>query len=199
MKFTSVLIGLAAMAVSLPATTIYFGGGGGALGTNTATDGLVTATGYLSNGVKGELYGKGAANGTGAEDGLGLVADPTKDGEIFVGTDFIQLDIQSLSGTIQVSMGSTGGDAWAVYGSNTAGTRGATSLATGGNDDGTEVTVANAKSYKYLDIVATQNNVLLQDLKYASAATPTPEPGTLGIVGLGGVLIGLLRRKRNQK
>jgi hypothetical protein len=198
MKFTTVLIGLVAMAASLPATTVYFGGGGGALGMNTASYGLVTATGYLSNGVKAELYGKGAANGTGTEDGLGLVADPTKDGEIFVGTDFIQLDIQSLSGTIQISMGSTAGDTWAVYGSNTAGSLGAISLAAGGNDDSVEVTVTNAKSYKYLDVVATKNNVLLQDLIYTSAATPTPEPGTLGIVGLGGVLIGLLRRKRNR-
>ena len=58
--------------------------------------------------------------------------------------------------------------------------------------------MTNAKNYKYLDVVATKNNVLLQDLKFTGAATPTPEPGTLGIVGLGGVLIGLLRRKRNQ-
>ncbi len=201
MKFTTVLMGLAALAVSLPASTINFAGGG-LLGSSN-TYGLVTATGYLSNGVTGLLYGKGTAGDTGSEDGLGMHADPTGDNEIFAklasgapASDFIQLDITKLSGTIQISMGSTGGDTWAVYGSNTAGTKGANQLASGGGDDGVEITVTNATSYKYLDVVALTNNVLVQDIVYTGTATP--EPGTLGIVGLGGVLIGLLRRKRNQ-
>ena len=94
MKITTVLIGLVAMAVSLPATTIYFGGGG-SLGSSHVY-GPVTAKGYLSNGNLGTLYGKGAVNGTGSEDGLGLTADPTGDNEIFPGTDFIQLSGVSL-------------------------------------------------------------------------------------------------------
>lgn len=72
-------------------------------------------------------------------------------------------------------------------------------LASGGGDDGAEVTVTNATSYKYLDVRAATNNVLVQDLVYTSSESSVPEPGTLGIVGLGGVLIGLLRRKVNQK
>ena len=72
-------------------------------------------------------------------------------------------------------------------------------LATGQSDDGVEVTVSGAKSYTYLDIVSTKNNVLLQDLVFSGASTPTPEPATFGIVGLGGMLIGLLRRKVGQK
>jgi hypothetical protein len=55
--------------------------------------------------------------------------------------------------------------------------------------------VTNATSWEFLDIRAVTNNVLLQDLVYTGSV---PEPGTLGIVGRGGVLIGLLRRKRNQ-
>jgi hypothetical protein len=191
-KFTTVLIGLVAMAASLPATTIFFGGGG-TLGPSHAY-GPVTATGYLSNGNTGTLFGKGAVNGTGSEDGLGLTADPTGDNEIFPGTDFIQLSISGLSGPISISMGSTGGDGWAVFGTNTAGSlAGAAQLAANGNDDGVEVSLPGASSYLYLDVKATSNNVLIQDLVYTPHSVP--EPGTLGIVGLGGVLIGLLRRK----
>ena len=200
MKLTTMLIGVA-MAASLPAGTINFSGGGSLGSSNTY--GPVTATGYLSNGNTGTLFGKGTAGGTGSEDGLGLTADPTGDNEIFArlatgapASDFIQLDITGLSGAIQISMGSTGGDTWAVYGSNSAGVLGGTQLASGGNDDAAEVTVTNAKNYKFLDVVALTNNVLLQDLKYTGSETSTPEPGTLGVVGLGGVLIGLLRRKR---
>jgi hypothetical protein len=60
------------------------------------------------------------------------------------------------------------------------------------------VTVTNATSYKYLDFTAQTNNVLLQQLSYASTISSVPEPGTLGIVGLGAVVIGLLRRKLQQ-
>lgn len=90
-------------------------------------------------------------------------------------------------------MGSTSGDTWAVYGTNTLGSlAGATQLATNGSDDGVEVSLPGATGYKYSDVVALTNNVLIQDLVYTSSV---PEPGTLGIVGLGGMLIGLLGRK----
>jgi hypothetical protein len=193
MKPTIFLMGLMAMAVSLSATTINFAGGG-ALGTSN-TYGPVVATGYFTNLTLSNLFGKGTAGNTGSEDGLGLQRDPTGDDEIFPGNDFIQLDISSLSGIIQIAMASTGGDTWAIYGSNTLGVLGMTSLASGGSDDGVFVTVMNATSYHYLDVKAVTNNVLLQQLSYTARV---PEPGTLGIVGLGGVLIGLLRRKLRQ-
>lgn len=192
MKTATILGGLLALAVSLPAATINFAGGGN-LGA-THTFGLVIATGYLNNGTTTELFGKGTAGGTGNEDGLGLALDPTGANEIFApGNDFIQLDILALSGTIRIAMSSTGGDSWAIFGSNTAGVRGATNLASGNNDDGVFVTVTNATSYRYLDITAQTNNVLLQQLSY----TGTPEPGTIGLIGLGGMALGLIRRKRS--
>ena len=189
------------MAASLPAATILFGGGGN-LGSSHGY-GPVTATAYTANNTFGTLFGKGV-NGTGSEDGIGLTTDPTGDNEIYANLatgapagDFIQLSIAGLSGPISISMGSTGGDTWAVFGSHTAGTLGTTMLASGGSDDGAEVLVTNATSWEYLDVRALTNNVLVQDLVYSTTSS-VPEPGTLGIVGLGGVLIGLLRRKRIQ-
>src|SRR5579872_1483233 len=115
MKITTIMIGLAAMAASLTAGTINFAGGGSLGGSHTF--GLVTASAYLSNvptspnAPNGTLFGKGTANGTGSEDGLGLTADHTGDDEIFAkwgngypASDFIQLDITNLTGTIQISM-----------------------------------------------------------------------------------------------
>jgi hypothetical protein len=85
-----------------------------------------------------------------------------------------------------------------VYGSNSAGILGAANFASGSNDDGVFVTVTNAANYQFLDVTAQTRNVLLQQLSYTAGRLPgTLEPGTLGIVGLGGVVIGLLRR-RNQ-
>lgn len=191
MKSTGLLFALLTVAISLPAATINFAGGG-ALGASQ-TYGLVTATGYFSNGTTTLLYGKGSAGGTGSEDGLGLQRDPTHDNEIFVGTDFIQLDISGLSGIIKIAMSSTTRDKWAVFGSNSAGSLGGVSLASGGNDDGSFVTVANATSFHYLDVTAQKNNVLLQQLSY----TATPEPGMTGLLGV--VLIAgtaLIRRRK---
>ncbi len=192
MKITSILIGLLTAAVSLPAATITFGGGG-ALGVSH-TYGPVTATGYLSNGTTTPLYGKGSVGGTGSEDGLGLQADPSHSNEIFAGTDFIQLDISGLTGSINIAMSSTGGDSWAVFGSNSAGVLGSANLAHGANDDGVFMSVANAATYHYLDVTAQKNNVLLQQLSYTS----TPEPGMMGLVGTGLFAAAALIRRRKQ-
>jgi hypothetical protein len=193
MKFAGFLIGILTVAVSLPAATINFAGGGN-LGTSH-TYGPVTATGYVSNGTTTALYGKGSAGATGSEDGLGLAADPTHDNEIFApGTDFVQLDISGLSGLIKIAMSSTGGDSWIVFGSNSAGVLGTTNLASGGNDDNTFVTVLNATNYHYLDVTAHTNNVLLQQLSYTGA----PEPGAISLMGGGLVAVAALIRRRRK-
>ncbi len=192
MKFVGLLLGVLTLALSLPAATINFAGGG-ALGVSN-TYGPVTATGYFSNSTTTPLFGKGSPNVVGSEDGLGLQRDPTGDDEIFApGSDFIQLDISALNGAIQIAMSSTTGDSWAVFGSNSAGILGTTKLASGNNDDSVFVTVANATSYHYLDVTAQTNNVLLEQLSYSGA----PEPGMMGLVG-GGLLLGagLIRRKK---
>ncbi|HWZ30039.1 MAG TPA: PEP-CTERM sorting domain-containing protein [Bryobacteraceae bacterium] len=194
MKLTYIAAGILALSSSLSASTIFFGGGGGDLGVSSKifTNGSisVTATGFASSGgALVNLFGKGVA-GTGAEDGLGLVND-TLDHEI-QGNSFIQLDISGLTGVIQIAMGSTGGDSWAIFGSANNGIKGMTQLASGNNDDGVLVTVTNATNFHYLDIAAVTNNVLLQELSNTSR---TPEPGTFGLLGLGAIGLGLVRRK----
>jgi len=136
------------------------------------------------------LWGK---NLGGDENGVGLTTDPSGEHEITAG-DFIQLDVTSLIGTqLTIIMGSTtGSDKWSIFGSNTA-------LATsgsGGFSGTSESSFTFTPTMKYLDFTAATGNVLLGSLSYTQSSVP--EPGTFGIVGLGGVLIGLLRRKRNQ-
>src|SRR5215469_561936 len=112
MKLTLLAVTTLVLAGSAHASQIFFGGGGGDLGVSSKTFSngpiSVIVTGYSSNNNQVNLYSKGAAS-TGTEDGLGLTNDPTGDHEI-QGTSFIQIDISSLTGPIQISMGSTSGD-----------------------------------------------------------------------------------------
>src|ERR1700682_4750850 len=81
------------------AATIYtwtFTGANTGLGNTspfTSNGVLITASGFTANGTPGDLYGK---NLGGNEVGLGLTADPTGDHEIYVGTDFIQLNLANV-------------------------------------------------------------------------------------------------------
>jgi len=72
--------------------------------------------------------------------------------------------------------------------------RASTSLASGGNDDNTFVTVLNAAGYHYLDVTAHTNNVLLQQLSYSGA----PEPGAISLMGGGLVAVAALIRRRKK-
>jgi hypothetical protein len=92
----------------------------------------ITATGYsytgsLSSGsftgTATKLYNKSQG---GDEVGLGINSDPTGNGEIYTGT-LIRIDVTTARaqgvGPFSFSMGSTTqGEAWSVYGSNTANT-----------------------------------------------------------------------------
>jgi hypothetical protein len=193
MKFTCIAASVLALSGSLGASTLFFGGGGNLGVTSTLfTNGTisVTATGFSSNNVQVGLFGKGAAI-AGSEDGLGLVNN-TAD-EILVGTNFIQLDVSGLTG-LQIAMSSTGGDSWAIFGSNTAGVKGGTQLASGGGDDSQLFAISNA--FHFLDIAAVSNNVLLERLV---ADSGTPEPGTFGLLGLGAIGLGLIRRNNRTR
>jgi len=195
------LIGLCILACSVaPAfgstTFVDFSSATGDLGTTHTYNGVpsgsigATAYGALSaTGAPPHLFGK--ADG-GDENGVGLTTDTSGQHEITVG-DFIQLDVTSLVGTqLTITMGSTtSGEMWSIFGSNGA-------LATsgsGGMTGTTETSFTFTPTMNFLDFTSANGNVLLSSLSYNQ--TSTPEPGTFGIVGLGAVLIGLLRRKRS--
>lgn len=203
------LAAAAAMAVATganAATLVYdFSSATGDLGTTeTYTQGglSIVAAGYSSFGHTTDLYGK--HNG-GDENGLGLANDPTGDHEIHFLSGFVQLDLNALLGrvlagsTVFTTNSATGGEEWAVYGSNTAGSFGGSALLTG-TSEGSHA-LPSVGAYRYYDFVevnhtrGTDDNFLLGTL----STTTVPEPASwammiVGFFGLGETL----RRARRQ-
>jgi len=201
------LIGLCILACSLaPAfggtITVDFSQATGDLGAthtyNGVPSGSINATAYgalSATGAPPHLFGKA---GGGDENGVGLTTDPSGDHEI-TSNDFIQLDLTGITGPVTITMGSTTSpEAYTVFGSG-SGTD--TTIAnvlktcTAGTPNTCENSFTITTTLRYLDFTATNGNVLLGSLSYNTSSVP--EPGTFGIVGLGAVLIGLLRRKRS--
>ena len=113
----------------------------------------MVATGYASNGVQTALFGKNAG---GDENGLGLSG--YTDNEITgPGTDFIQLDVNSILASVSSAtffMGSsTANEWWAVFGTNTLGTLPGGSSLISGFDENSHA-LPNWGTYRYYDFVA---------------------------------------------
>jgi hypothetical protein len=128
----------------------------------------VTANGFASNTIARNLFGK---NGTGDEKGLGLV--DTVDNELS-GNNFIQLDLSALTG-------------FTNFNCSASGTVCATSLLTGTNE-GTlnSISVGNVTGAgRYLDVKATDGNVLLFKLTADTASVPEPSTGILLLLSAG--------------
>ena len=154
------------------------------------------------------LYGKHLG---GDENGLGMTNDPTGQHEIYYGKGFIQLNVSGLTGdSLSVNFGSTtSGEEWAVYGTNTAGTVGSSTISNG-HLIGTGFTEGGAGraltgGYTYYDIVSIspQNNwtgdggnVLLTSL---TANLPVPEPDTWALMILGVFGVGAAMRQRRRQ
>ena len=193
------LIGLCILTCSVVpgfGTTISFGSPTGDQGVSNSYGGIVaTAYGALAaTGAPPHLWGK---NDGSDENGVGLTTDPSGEHEITSG-DFIQLDLTGITGPVTITMGSTTSpDAYEIFGSSTATNTTIANVLDTCNSASTscENSFTITPTLRYLDFTATDGNVLLSSISYTQS---TPEPGTLGIVGLGGVLIGLLRRKLNQ-
>jgi hypothetical protein len=193
------LIGLCILTCSVVpgfGTTISFGSPTGDQGVSNSYGGITaTAYGALSaTGAPPHLFGK--MDG-GDENGVGLTTDPSGEHEITSG-DFIQLDLSGITGPVTITMGSTTSpDAYEIFGSSSATNTTIANVLETCNSATTscESSFTITPTLRYLDFTATDGNVLLSSISYTQS---TPEPGTLGIVGLGGVLICLLRRKLNQ-
>lgn len=185
------LIGVAANASVI---TFNFDSSTGNLGhTQTYTvDGFtITATAEPNSRYGPDLYGKAAG---GDENGIGLTNDWSGDHEITPGS-FIQLSITSITPYDPLTLiidSSTGDDAWAIYQTNSANTlSGATLLKSGTSEHSFTVNPTGS----YLDITATSGNVLLNSLSFDPNAA-TPEPASMGLIGGGLGLLGLLRFRR---
>jgi hypothetical protein len=160
----------------------------------------VSASGFLGNNMMGALFEK---NLGGSETGLGLVG--TTDNEINSPSQFIQFQFLSIPTNLNLAMSflagsTTNGEGWEVFGTNTANTvAGATLLASctspavGSGACETLTNIAGALGFKFVDVVATNGNMLVREIN------AVPLPGALGLFGTGLGLISLLASRRKRK
>jgi hypothetical protein len=165
---------------------------------------IITATAFGTPGV--QLFGKG---GGGDENGVGLTNDLSGENEITPGS-FIQLslaNINFLANSVNMSFqadSTTTGDTWQVFGSNTAGSLGATLLASCVGSDGPGnpceqlTTINGAGNFKFLDVTAETGNVLLSEVDTRAIPAPIVGAGLPGLVAACGGLLALARRRRRQ-
>lgn len=196
-KLAALVLG-AALCVASPgwATTITydFGSGSpGAIGTSqTYTAGGITITAYGFNPSGADnLYVKQSG---GDETGLGL-ADGTADHEIQVGS-FIQLDLTNLaakgvdSGFLTIGSVQSG-EGYSICTSSAIGTLGTTCST--GNTNFSPVAISWSSADPIVGLTATAGDVLLVN---SMTTEPTPEPGTVTLLGAGVLMLGAMMFRR---
>ncbi len=162
--------------------------GVGDLGVTTWTfsDGSNSITLWGFTGVGSGTTDLWYKNDGGDETGMGLAND-TVDHEI-LGSSFLEFTTANVT---TITIGSVqSGESWALYGSNSIGTRGTTLLASGTTDvipPGLNIAAIDS-GWTYVSLFAPTGNILLDGAN--GPAPRVPEPGTtamiltLGFVGL---------------
>jgi hypothetical protein len=171
----------------------------GKLGTSqTYTNDGVTITAYgYDNGKATDLFGN--------VNGIGLVVDGNQVGD---NDGFIQLDLKNFWAVNPTGATITIGDvqkgeSWEVFGSNTLGSLG-TEIETGTNNAPVSTALAlTASTYRYISVTAAMcSDVVLSGLGGTIVTTnnvsPTPEPGSFAMIGIGASLLGLAAFKRKR-
>ena len=144
----------------------------------------------LTNCSRNDLYGKTSG---GDENGLGL----TGSGDFEIGTNqMVQLDLTNLinagATSVTLQIGSVqSGEGYDIWEGSTLGSSGSLVI-TNGQLDETPFTVNLNSKDPYLGVSAYADDVLLSSL----AASPTPEPGTLALLGTGLLAFGFGLRRR---
>lgn len=157
-----------------------------AYGFSACTGGITVA---LTNCSRNDLYGK--TNG-GDESGLGL----TGSSDFEIGTNqMVQLDLTNLiklgATSVTLEIGSVQpGEGYDIWEGSTLGSSGALVI-TNGQLDVTPFTVSLNSKNPFLGVSAYSSDVLLSSL-----AAPTPEPGTLALLGTGLLAFGFGLRRR---
>jgi hypothetical protein len=151
----------------------------------------VLLTGYSSPGVTADMWEKNLGP---TEFGIGLAAE--EDREIS-GTNFVQVDlskINNLSRVINISISINSiqaGEAYDVWGSNSAGTLGTLIAA-----DQTSENFTLPRNFDFISITAPEDNVTIDDIDITvTPPTPTPESSTLFLFGIGAGFAFLASRK----
>jgi hypothetical protein len=179
----------------------------GALGPSesyTSMGYTITASGFTGAWAPVDLYGKNAG---GAENGLGLVNDPSGQHEITAGS-WVQIAVSALPASKVLSLdfeaGSTsGGEAWTMYGSDSTGVGAVLTPILSGTDGLTSHTLPTG--FTYYDFAYTGptkpgvSNVLLHDFSASISSIPEPSSWVLMALGFGGLGFVAFRRGRRAR
>ena len=166
------------------------------VGTSVTAAGGLTATGWLgtSTTTMNMATNLSCKDEGSTEFGLGILADPTHDGEIGDG-DFVQ--IAGLKGaTITMIDSVQSGEGFDIFGSNSNGVLG-TTLLQSGNGCGVCTVTVKVGGFSFIDITAftpeggnSAANVLLGGI------SETPEPSTYFLLGTGLLMLGFIARRK---
>ena len=172
--------------------TYSFNSPTGNLGTSetyTASGVSITAYGF-DNGHSTDLYGN--HNG-----GLGLVSDGDQINDGFITLDLKNFWAAGATGVTITIADVSRGESWEIFGSNRLGSLG-TEIQTGDtNAPIASALTLSADNYRYINITAADcSDVLLSGL-FGDPSSPTPEPGSFAMIGIGAILLGVSRLKRS--